>query len=133
MFLSSGLYLMNEKAVEARSFSERLRQLRMQKGLSQKAFAESVDIHPVHYNRYEKGAILPSTDAIGKIAEALGVSMDYLLEGNVQNAAVANIEDKELLKIFERLEKLPKEQKDHIKDVLDGYLMKKELQQKFAS
>lgn len=115
------------------AFAKRLKELRMQKGLSQKEFAKTVDIHPVHYNRYEKGATFPTAETLTRLADGLGVSVDYLLDGEEIDAAIANFEDRDLLKLFERLEKLPDEDKEKIKDVIDAFLMKKELKKQLAS
>jgi len=108
-------------------FAERLRQLRMQKGISQKDFAHQIDLNYPQYNRYEKGETLPSAETLTKLADALNVTVDYLLEGKSEDAATARFEDTDLLRLFERLEKLSPADKNSIKDVIDGFLMKKEL------
>lgn len=108
---------------------ERLKQLRMQKGLSQKAFAELVNVHPVQYNRYEGGDSVPSAENLPKLAEALGVTVDYLLEGKNDEAAVAKFEDRDLLRLFEETEKLPAKDKEIAKEMLDSFLFKRRVKQ----
>ena len=110
------------------SFGERLKHLRMQKGMSQKDFAQSVDIHPVHYNRYEKGATTPAAETLSKLADGLGVSVDYLLEGEEQDAAVADLKDRELLELFKEIEKCSPEVKDHAKYTLKAYIKAEKIQ-----
>ncbi|MBN2817944.1 MAG: helix-turn-helix transcriptional regulator [Bacteroidales bacterium] len=90
----------------------------MRKGLSQKAFSELIDLNPVQYNRYENKGILPSSETLGKLACALEVSVDYLIEGQVEDAAFANFEDKDLLELFSEVSKLDPENKNYIKKVL---------------
>ena len=114
------------------TFSNRLKKLRMEKGFSQRTFTKKVDLNYSQYNRYERGDSIPTTETISKLATALGVSVDFLLEGKTQDAATANFEDKDLLRLFERLEKLPPEDKNSIKDVIDGFLMKKELRKQLV-
>lgn len=121
-----------ENSMENNLFSNRLKTLRMQKGLSQKAFAELIGLNPVQYNRYENKEVIPSTDTLAKLADALEISVDYLLEGQEEDAATANFEDKDLLKLFSEVEKLDKENKDYIKKVLSDLVKLKKFE-KLAS
>jgi len=114
-------------------FAIRLRQLRKQKNLSQSELAKIVGVHYNHIGRYERGSSNPSADALGKLAEALGVSTDYLLDGSNEDAAKADFEDRELLRQFQQVEKLPEEDKVVIKKLLDAFLTKKQIQKLVAS
>ena len=59
---------------------ERLRFLRKQAGLSQKALTEKIgDLKQAVYARYELGAICPSYPVLIKLADYYDVSTDYLL------------------------------------------------------
>lgn len=109
-------------------FSKRLKQLRKQKGLSQAELAGLVDVHYNHIGRYERATSRPSADALSRLADALGVSADYLFEGSNEDAARADFKDRELLRQFQEVEQLPDEDKDVIKKLLDAFLMKKKLQ-----
>ena len=109
-----------------------MRKLRMEKGLSQRAFTKLIDLNYTQYNRYENSERLPSSEILSKLSEVLEVSVDYLLEGNIENAAVANIEDKELLRLFEAVEKISTESKEHIKAVIKAFV-KQDRQKEIAS
>lgn len=109
-------------------FSERLRQLRKQKDLSQTELGELVDLHYTHIGRYERGASRPSADAARRLADALGVSTDYLMEGATEEAARARFEDRELLRQFQEVESLPDDDKLVVKKLLDAFLTKKQIQ-----
>jgi len=111
------------------AFPERLKQLRMQKGISQRDFANKTNLNYTQYNRYEKGDRKPSTETMAKLADALGVSVDYLLEGEEQDAAIANLEDKDLLRMFSDIEKLPKDKKQAVKIILEDVIKEEKLQQ----
>jgi len=87
-------------------FATRLRELHKQHGLSR-----------------------PAADTLKRLADALDVFGDYLLEGAVEEAAQARFEDSELLRQFQEVEKLPDEDKDVIKRLLDAFLTKKRLQE----
>jgi transcriptional regulator with XRE-family HTH domain len=102
------------------SIAARLKNLRMQKGFSQKGMAEAAGINRVQYNRYEMAEMLPSTESLSKIADVLEVTVDYLLEGREDGAVVAKIQDQDLLKIFTDIEKLPEDKKAAVKSILES-------------
>lgn len=114
----------------ANGFPERLRELRKQKNLSQTQLAKIVGIHYTHIGRYERGvSSRPAADTLKRLADALGVTSDYLIEGTTQEVAKARIEDRELLQQFQEVEKLSEEDKAVVKTVLDAFLTKKKLKE----
>lgn len=111
-------------------FSERLRELRKKKNLSQMELAKTVGVHYTHIGRYERGlASRPAADTLKRMAEALDVTSDYLMEGATEEVAKARIEDRELLKQFQQVEKLPNDDKIVIKKLIDAFLTKKKVQE----
>lgn len=62
------------------SFSNKLRELRIERNLTQKQMAELIEVHPKAYKNYEEGKTLPRITVIRKLAIALEVSSDELLE-----------------------------------------------------
>ncbi len=110
-------------------FAQRLRELRKQKGLSQTELGQRAEVHYTHVGRYERGVSRPGADTLKRLADALGVSGDYLLEGAVEEAARARFEDRELLRQFQEVEKLPEEDKAVVKRLLEAFLTKKQLQE----
>ena len=65
-------------ALMSDGFPERLKKLRQQKNLLQSDLAKRVGVHQNHIGRYERGSSRPSGDALKRLADALGVSIDYL-------------------------------------------------------
>ncbi|MBL0382043.1 MAG: hypothetical protein JKP90_20970 [Desulfofustis sp. PB-SRB1] len=63
------------------------------------------------------------------MADALGVSSDYLIEGTTADAAKAKFEDRELLLQFQEVEKLEEEDKQVVKKLIDAFLTKKHIQE----
>jgi len=110
-------------------FAERLRTLRKKSGYSQKEFAEVINLHQVQYGRYERGDSKPYAETLTKIADALGVSTDYLLEGQEEDAIVANLEDKDLLRLFQEIEGFTELEKEHVKFVLESIVKNKKHKQ----
>lgn len=109
-------------------FAQRLRALRKQKNLSQTELGQRASLHYTHIGRFERGASRPSGDTLKRLAEALEVSSDYLLDGSTEEAAKARFEDRELLRQFQEVEHLPEEDKAVVKKLLDAFLTKKHLQ-----
>jgi transcriptional regulator with XRE-family HTH domain len=109
-------------------FAQRLRELRKQKDLSQTELGQLAGLHYTHIGRFERGTSRPSGDTLKRVADALGVTSDYLLEGATTQAAKARFADRELLKQFQEVEQLPDEDKNVIKKLLDAFLTKKQLQ-----
>ncbi len=60
-------------------FSERLKKSRKEKGMTQSELAAEVGVERSSIGKYETAAIFPSADVLCRIAEALGVTTDYLL------------------------------------------------------
>lgn len=59
-------------------FSERLRHLRSEKGITQKALADQLGISKSSVNMYERGEREPSLETMEAIADYFNVDMDYL-------------------------------------------------------
>ena len=74
-------------------FSERLKDLRKQAGLTQVEVAEKLGISKPDYASRERGAKKPTQENLVKIAQILNVSVDYLV-GNSEEKAdeLENIE-----------------------------------------
>ena len=58
---------------------QRLKELREEKGLTQKEIAEKFQIHSVTYLHYEKAQREPPLSLLADFAVFFGVSFDYLL------------------------------------------------------
>ena len=111
------------------NFKERLRELRIQRKLSQTELGNLVGLHYTQIGRYERGESRPSSDVLRKLATVLEVSSDYLMEGTLEEAAKVHIHDRELLHQFKQVEVLADEDKKVIKIFLDAFLCKKQIQQ----
>ena len=124
---------MASKPEKTGSFGERLRQLRMQKGLSQVELANLAGVNSNHLSRYERGDSKPTARYLKILADCLGVSTDYLYDGNEEAAAVADFEDREFLEIFKKAERLNEQDKAIVKRFLNAFLHDIELKSKYAS
>lgn len=60
-------------------FSQRLKELRAQSGLTQQQVAEKLNIRQQSYARYEYGSGEPNLETVVKLSHMFDVSCDYLL------------------------------------------------------
>ena len=112
--------------------AKRLLKIRKEKKLSQQQVAEIAGVHFTNVGKYERAEAVPSADVFNRIAKALEVSPDYLLNGNIQDKAKSNIKDVDLLIQFEKVEKLSEKKKILVKEFLDAFLFKADIQNKLA-
>lgn len=59
--------------------NERLKQLRIEKGLSQKDLAQKIEISDRNYQRYEYGEREPVASVLVTLANFYNISLDYLV------------------------------------------------------
>lgn len=112
------------------SFGKRLKKARQDKEISQSELGKIVDIHYTQIGRYESKGVKPSGEVLAKIANALGVTSDFLMSGSNQEQAEATLTDRELLNQFQRVEQLPQDKKNIVKELLDSFLLKCDLQKR---
>lgn len=65
-------------------FNERLKTLRIQRKMTQSELAKKIYISQPAYSKYEVGTASPNPETLSKIADALDVSVDYLLGSDSQ-------------------------------------------------
>lgn len=70
------------KKVSVDTIGGRIRALRTESEMSIVEFAKTIDVTPHYLSTVELGGKLPSDSLIRRIAEALGVSRDYIKNGN---------------------------------------------------
>ena len=60
-------------------FNVRLKELRAEKGVTQKKLAEHLGIQPYSYQRLEYGIVRPGLNTAIALADYFNVSLDYLV------------------------------------------------------
>jgi transcriptional regulator with XRE-family HTH domain len=113
--------MLQKRLVLDMNFPERLASLRKEKNLTQKELAELTSVHVAQIRRYESGTSQPTLDVIRKIAIALHVSADTLIFDKEERGP-----DDDLRLHFEAVSKLTEEEKETIKELLEGMLLKHE-------
>jgi len=115
------------------SLAIRLKEVRKERGLSQQKLASLSNVHISNIGRYERGDAQPSAKVLNHIAEVLEISPDYLINGTIEDKAVNSLSDDDLLNQFRKVEKLPEDKKRLVKEFLDAFLFKYNIQQQIAS
>lgn len=99
------------------NISKRMAELREQKGWSQSELEEKSGVSRVMIGKYERGEASPSIEGAKRIADAFGVSLDYLAgEGALSRF------DKKTLKRLQDIEQLKEEDRAHLLAVVDAFL-----------
>jgi transcriptional regulator with XRE-family HTH domain len=110
------------------TLGERIKRLRMERGWSQTQLARRLEVHPKQVSGWERSAHVPSTDVLIRIAEVLGVSLDYLAFENRAANRHVDIADLELLQKLQEIDKLSEEDRETVKAVLDTFILKSRFQ-----
>jgi len=92
------------------NISDRIKQLRTAKNITQADLADMVGLSYIQIGRYEKGKSNPSSDILQKLAVALDTTTDYLMNGGTEQVN-AQLSDKDLLRHFKEDELLSEKDK----------------------
>lgn len=102
----------------------RIKQLRQEKEWTQAELGEKIGVHQKQISAYERGANIPSTEVLIKLADIFNVSLDYMASEAKGQSAKINIQDRELLRRFEALDNLSEQDKTLAKEILDLLILK---------
>ena len=111
------------------TIADRIKQLRQERQWTQAELAEKIGIKQKQISAYERGVNSPSTDFLIKIADAFGVTLDFLAFAVKGETAKLNIQDRELLRKFEMVDSLSDEEKGLAKEILDLVILKHKFQE----
>ena len=111
--------------------SKRIIELRTEKSWTQEELAEKVGVHFRSIGRWERGEALPGAEELLKLAQAFGVTADYLLFEGAPRDGRVDIPDAELLKLFEEFSTMDEKTRSVAKELLDSLLFKKRVAQEF--
>jgi transcriptional regulator with XRE-family HTH domain len=105
------------------SFGRNLSGARKEKGLTQEELVKISGVAISQIRRYEADKSSPTLHVATKLAKALGVSIDELAFDKASGVAASKL-DRELLEQFEMVSSLDEEERDAIKRVLEGIIVK---------
>jgi len=104
------------------SFGKRLTEVRKDKKMSQDEVGKLVGVHGAVIGRYEREEVKPSIEMAKHLAEALEVSLDYLV-GSTDILLEKNVVNKIL-----DIQKLKENDKQHVFALLDAFIKQTKLQ-----
>jgi transcriptional regulator with XRE-family HTH domain len=115
--------------VKKMTIAERIKRLRQEQNMTQADLGNKLGVHQKQVSAYERGINVPSTDVLIKLAEVFNVTLDYLAFETKGQPAKLNIQDRELLRRFEVLDKLSDNEKNLAKEMLDLIILKNRFQE----
>lgn len=75
------------------TYSERIRELRKMRGMSQQDLANKLDLNKVAISQYERGVRRPSIDIVSALCDIFNVSSDYLLGEDDMTIRIVNTDE----------------------------------------
>ena len=99
------------------AFADRLAFARKQKKIKQSDLGKTIGTSGDIIGKYERGENVPSIDVATKIADALGVTLDYL----VKDGQYEQI-DNDTLKNLKAIQELDSDTKNHIFATIDAFI-----------
>ncbi len=115
-----------------KNIGKRIRSRRQELGLSQAELGLKLGIHQKQISSYERGVNLPSSEVMIRLAEVLGVSLDYLAYSKEDTFPTPPHEppyDNELTQRFKALQELTAEERGLAFQVLDLIILKHRMKQ----
>jgi transcriptional regulator with XRE-family HTH domain len=112
------------KGVTSMAFGKNLSKFRKEKGLTQEDLVKRSGVAISQIRRYEADKSSPTLDVITRIARALGVSIDELVFDKATGVAASKLMDSELLEQFEMVSALDADERDAVKRILEGVIVK---------
>ena len=105
------------------TFGQRILNIRKKNKWSQDELAKKVGTSAPIIGRYERDEIKPSIETAKNIADALDVTIDYLIGGSD-----VMVMDKKLVQRMEDIQKLGEIDKGHLFALMDAFLKQNKLQ-----
>ena len=107
---------------------QKIKLIRKEKDWSQKELAEATGLTWGIINRYEKDKAFPNGESLIKLAKALNVTSDYLLFADAPRTRRIAIKDQDLYQKFLLIEKMPQEDREAVRRLLEGLIVRNKLE-----
>jgi transcriptional regulator with XRE-family HTH domain len=107
----------NSKIKIMRKTAERIKELRIKKGLSQKSLAICAGMDPAFLGHIERSLKCPTVDTLNKISNALNISLSELLD--FDNDKIVQDNEKALNRIYMLLNRLDKDEAMQVAEIIE--------------
>ncbi len=126
MTLELDVFLAMQHEDFRKAFGPRLKDLRKQKRWAQKEMAAKVGIRFQQLNKYESGLNIPPAVMLLKLADVLGMTVDYLLTGNpVEETPLGQAR---LFQRFQAVERFEVDDQEAVIKLIDGMIAKQHME-----
>jgi transcriptional regulator with XRE-family HTH domain len=109
-----------------KAFGLRLKELRKQKGWTQKELANQIDIRFAQLNKYECGMHIPPIEKLIQLSDILGVTLDYLIMGNRDQ--IQPLHNVRLIERLQELESFDSDDQEAIIKLIDAMIVKRRVE-----
>lgn len=109
-----------------KAFGLRLKELRKQKGWTQKELANQIDIRFAQLNKYECGMHIPPIEKLIQLSDILGVTLDYLIMGNRDQ--IQPLHNVRLIERLQELESFDSDDQETIIKLIDAMIVKRRVE-----
>lgn len=112
---------------------KRIQHLRKGFNLSQTGLADKVGISYAQIGRYETKGAQPPAEILKRLSDILDTTVDFLINGNLEEKARATLKDSEVLRQFKAVDTLPDNDKNALLRVISGFIRDCRTKQAYAS
>ncbi|MDY7037192.1 MAG: helix-turn-helix transcriptional regulator [Thermodesulfobacteriota bacterium] len=105
-----------------KAFGRRIKDLRKQKGWTQKELAAKIDVRFAQLNKYECGLHVPPLEKIIQLAETFDITVDYLLTGD--RSEEKPLHNLRLLERFQAMEDFQADDQEAVIKLIDAMIIK---------
>ncbi len=109
-------------------FVQRLITLRKERGLTQQALANAIDLHVNQIKRYEAGTAQPTLETLVRLAKELSTTLDDLVFGEDQRDPIDDLRLQ-----FEALSQFDESEIMVAKELLESLILKHNAKRAFAN
>lgn len=110
------------------TLGDKITMLRKQKNFSQGDLADKIGVSRDAIGKYERGDIMPTADKAKKIADTLGVSLDFLMSDKAKEETLT---DKDMLYRMQEVQNMPDSEKEKINAIIDAFIRDTKAKQAF--
>lgn len=111
------------------TLGQKITQIRKEKKLSQVDVATAVGVSRDAISKYERDDIIPSVENAKKIAQVLGVSLDYL----VSKDDSVEVVDTDMLNRMREIQRLNNDDKNTVTKIIDAFIRDTKTKKAYAS
>jgi transcriptional regulator with XRE-family HTH domain len=108
------------------AFGLRLKELRKQKGWTQKELANQLDIRFSHLNKYESGMHIPPIEKLIQLGSLFNVTLDYLVLGDREEALP--LHNTQLIERLKAMESFDNHDQDAVLRLIDAMIVKQRVE-----